>query len=151
MEATGNFEKTKDDIRREAATLDDENLEPGLNEGFHEENTEDTAPLSLTSQLRKQMRARQHRTQTGDQMESRLLPIDKELRRFESFSIAPKDVDILSWWKNHENVLPLLSQVARKVLTIPASSAKSERVFSCGVTPLRNKMGSKKVEDLILM
>ena len=154
LEATGNLEKTKDDIRREAATLDDEDLESQLNEGFIEVNTEDNLPLSPTSQLRKQRRAMQHRTHTGDQIETRLSPIDKELRRFESFSIAPKDVDILSWWKNHENVLPRLSKLARKVLTISASSAKSERVFSCGgnlVTPKRNRMGSKKVEELILM
>ena len=72
--------------------------------------------------------------------------MDKEIRRYESFSIAPKDVNILMWWKKHENVLPLLSQIAKKVLTIHASSANSERVFSCGgnfVTAKRNSLGSK--------
>ena len=98
--------------------------------------------------------SRNQRTYSEDQIDHRLSPIDKEIRRYESFSIAPKDVNILMWWKNHENVLPLLSQIARKVLTIPASSAKSERVFSCGgnfVTAKRNRLGSKKVEELILI
>ena len=93
-------------------------------------------------------------TQADEFLENRLSPIDKEIRRYEGFSLAPKNVNILQWWKTHENVLPLLSKLAKKVLTIPASSSKSERVFSCGgnfVTPKRNKLGAKKVEDLILI
>ena len=81
-------------------------------------------------------------------------PVDRELRRYESFSLAPKTVDVLQWWRSHENVLPILSKLAKKVLTVPASSSKSERVFSCGgnfVTPKRNKLGAKKVEELILI
>ena len=39
---------------------------------------------------------------------------------------------VLDWWKTHETVLPILAKVAKKVLTVPASSAKSERVFSTG-------------------
>ena len=147
---------TKEDIKREVIRLNDnvdDDDDNDLNEGFIEDNTEDTPPLSPTSQLRKQM-SRNQRTYSEDQIDHRLSPIDKEIRRYESFSIAPKDVNILMWWKNHENVLPLLSQIARKVLTIPASSAKSERVFSCGgnfVTAKRNRLGSKKVEELILI
>ena len=50
--------------------------------------------------------------------------------------------------------MPLLSKLAKKVLTVPASSSKSERVFSTGgnfVTSKRNKIAPKKVEDLILI
>ena len=74
--------------------------------------------------------------------------------RYESFSVPPKDVNILKWWKEHEKVLPLLAKLAKKVLTIPASSSKSERVFSAGgnfVTRRRNKLAPKKVEDLIII
>jgi hypothetical protein len=63
-------------------------------------------------------------------------------------------VNILHWWRDHERVLPLLSKLAKKVLTVPASSSKSERVFSTGgnfVTSKRNKIAPKKVEDLILI
>ena len=44
--------------------------------------------------------------------------------------------------------------LAMTVLTIPCSSAKSERVFSCAgnfVTPKRNKLGLKKIEDLVII
>ena len=78
----------------------------------------------------------------------------KEMKRYETFSYAHKDVDILKWWKSHEKVLPNLSKVAKKELTVPASSAKSEKVFSTGgnfVTKKRNRLGVKKVEELIVV
>ena len=71
-----------------------------------------------------------------------------------SFSFSKKGQSILSWWKNFDKLLPLLSKVAKKVFSIPASSSKSERVFSCGgnfVSKKRNKLAPKKVEDLIII
>merc|ERR1712179_130449 len=58
--------------------------------------------------------------------------IRKEMDRYESFSIPGKNVTTLDWWKQHEGVLPLLSSLAKRILAIPASSSKSERVFSTG-------------------
>ena len=110
--------------------------------------------LSPTSQLRKKMLDRSQRTQTEGLLDSRISPIEKEFRRYEAFIFPPKNVSILAWWKCHANVLPLLSKLAKKVLTVPASSAKSERVFSCGgncVTAKRNSLGAKKVEDLLVI
>ena len=52
--------------------------------------------------------------------------------QYENFSLAHKASSVLGWWKDHEKVLPILSKVVKKVLTVPASSAKSERVFSTG-------------------
>ena len=69
-------------------------------------------------------------------------------------NLAMKDVNILHWWRDHEKVLPNLSKVAKKVLTVPASSAKSERVFSTGgnfVTKKRSRLSPKKVEELIVI
>ena len=46
------------------------------------------------------------------------------------------------------------SKVAKTVLTIPCSSAKSERVFSCAgnfSTKKRSKLGLKKLEDLVVL
>ncbi|KAG1957223.1 zinc finger BED domain-containing protein RICESLEEPER 2-like [Pimephales promelas] len=38
--------------------------------------------------------------------------------------------DLLGWWKNNCGVFPLLSKLARSILSIPASSSSSERNFS---------------------
>ena len=52
--------------------------------------------------------------------------------------------DLLSSW--------LLAPLAKRILAIPASSAKSERVFITGgntVTAKRNRIAPKNVENLI--
>ncbi|KAL4149960.1 hypothetical protein QTP88_003811 [Uroleucon formosanum] len=38
--------------------------------------------------------------------------------------------DILQWWKEHSDKLPLMAKLASRILAIPASSAASERSFS---------------------
>ena len=38
----------------------------------------------------------------------RISPIEKEFRHYEAFTL-PENVNVLQWWKCHENVLPLLS------------------------------------------
>lgn len=57
--------------------------------------------------------------------------IEKQFARYDLFSLAPNDVDTLDWWKSNENVLPQLAKIAKSVLSIACSSAKSGRVFSC--------------------
>ena len=51
------------------------------------------------------------------------------------------------WWKSFGNASPVLSKLARKLFSVPASSASSERVWSaCGFihSDVRNKLGSQK-------
>jgi len=43
----------------------------------------------------------------------------------------PGGFDIFNFWKEHQITYPKVSKLARWVLSIPASSASSERVFSC--------------------
>ena len=38
--------------------------------------------------------------------------------------------DVLTWWKLHKDKLPILAELARAYLCIPATSAPSERLFS---------------------
>ena len=40
-------------------------------------------------------------------------------------------VDPLQWWTKHEKVYPVLAALAKDVLVIPATSARSE-IFSLG-------------------
>ena len=51
-------------------------------------------------------------------------------------------------------MLPHLSKLARRILAIQASSAKSERVFSSGgltVTNNRTQLNEERVEDLVYL
>jgi len=41
-----------------------------------------------------------------------------------------KGEDVLSWWRKHACIYPQLSRLAPALLSIPASSATSERIFS---------------------
>ena len=97
LEAMGKLDDTKEEIKREVRKFSDD-MEEGteFNEAFVE-NDDEGPPLSPTSVLRKQMRARCHRSYTENQIDANLSAIDKEIKRFESFSIANKEVDILAW------------------------------------------------------
>lgn len=43
---------------------------------------------------------------------------------------ANKDVDILTWWRDHENVYPILAKMAKDLLSVMATSVPVERLFS---------------------
>ena len=78
----------------------------------------------------------------------------KETERYETFSTPTKNVSTLNWWKKVAPTLPILANFARSVLAIPASSAKSERVFSKGgniVTRKRTRLNPKKVEEIVII
>jgi adenylate kinase len=116
-------------------------------EGMEKENSEKEANLSPTSKMRKKLKDKKDQSNEETNLK-------KEMNRYESYSYASKEENVLKWWKRHENILPLLSNIAKKVLAIPASSAKSERVFSTGgnvVTKKRNRLAPKKVEELIII
>jgi hypothetical protein len=69
--------------------------------------------------------------------------LERELKFFEELSADSAVVaanlnfdhvegapSILDWWRDHSKAMPLIAQVARHILAIPATSAPSERVFS---------------------
>ena len=62
--------------------------------------------------------------------------------------------DPLKWWKGHEEIYPILSKVAKKYLSVPATSTASERLFSKSgkiVTPTRPSLKPEKVEMLVFL
>ena len=69
-------------------------------------------------------------------------------RRKESIALRNalgRYVDPLTWWKNEENNFPsTLSYVARIVLSIPATSAPSERIFSVASSIISKQRTSMK-------
>lgn len=67
---------------------------------------------------------------------------------------ASPDVDVLQWWKTNENVFPLLAQMARQILAVPASSSSSERMFSTAgqvLSDLRQNMTPGLTSKLVFI
>ena len=58
--------------------------------------------------------------------------LSAELLRFMALPRLSKGGDCLLWWKIHESSLPMLAKIVKEIFAIPASSSKSERVFSIG-------------------
>jgi hypothetical protein len=77
-----------------------------------------------------------------------------ELQRYleEGFHPCTPDFDILQWWAVNSARYPILGNIARDVLAVPASSVASESAFStCGrvITDHRTSLGHKTVEALM--
>ena len=56
-----------------------------------------------------------------------------ELENYKSISppaVKNRYMNVLGWWKDHENQFPNLTKLAKKYLSIQATSAPSERIFS---------------------
>ena len=132
LEESDKLESTKDLVEEEWNKMRaaDDSLLSVVEEQPGEEDGD--IQLSPTSKLRKKVQARSQSTGVQQRRRNRIPPIRKEMIQFETFSLAKKDTSVLDWWKGHESILPILSKVAKKALTVPTSSAKSERVFSTG-------------------
>merc|ERR1711879_387484 len=79
--------------------------------------------------------------------------LGEEMKRYEAKPKVEKTVDICDWWSKQED-LPTLRKVAREILCIPASSSKSERVFSTSgkvCNDRRMRLKPSMVEDLTIM
>jgi len=62
--------------------------------------------------------------------------------------------DPLVWWRENEKQFPVISQIAKIYLAIPASQATCERSFSCSkriCTSARTLLSPKHVEQLTLL
>jgi hypothetical protein len=84
--------------------------------------------------------------------------IEKEIQVWNQVIQGPQkkevDIDILAFWEKTAPSLPNLAWLARRVLSIPASSTSSERAFSTGgkvVSAARTLLNTNNVESLIIM
>ena len=55
---------------------------------------------------------------------------ETELNAYMRVQQVANDTDPLMWWKQHQQEFPRLSRMARQYLSVPASSASPERLFS---------------------
>ena len=141
------FESTKDEIETFIGEEMDDPID--LTDGERNNNVESLTDgnMSPTSKLRFELAVLQPTEREDTKMK-------KELALFDKFEVAPKEENVLHWWKEHEKTLPNLAKFARRILAIPVSSGKSERVFSTGgnfVTAKRTRLNSRKVQSLIII
>ena len=52
-----------------------------------------------------------------------------ELNRYRNMPKLPIKDDPLQWWEEHKHRFPILYRLAKRFLSIPATSATSERVW----------------------
>ncbi|KAM3842884.1 E3 SUMO-protein ligase ZBED1-like [Diretmus argenteus] len=82
---------------------------------------------------------------------------DKIKTELQTYLLTPEireDADPLQWWKKHQYSFPRLSKLAKKYLSIPATSAPSERLFSVGgniVTCHRASLKPDVVDRLVFL
>lgn len=79
--------------------------------------------------------------------------IEDEIRIYLEKSTAPIKVDVLQWWADNSQQMPILSKAARLVLSIPASSAAAERNFSTAggiITDKRSALLPKNVNNILM-
>jgi hypothetical protein len=80
--------------------------------------------------------------------------IDSEKQTYMQLAATGWKTDPLETWKQWSKGMPLLGEVARKWLAVPASSASSERVFSSAgltISKKRTKLGAERAATLVFL
>ena len=81
-------------------------------------------------------------------------PYDDVMEYFKNKVSYQEGEDVLSWWKKHSCIYPQLSRLAPALLSIPASSASSERIFSETGRILearRQQLSSESLDSLVFV
>jgi hypothetical protein len=73
---------------------------------------------------------------------------ESEMEKYMAASTIHAEADVLAWWRLSAHDYPCLARIARDYLSIPATSAPVERVFSGGADLITKKRGSLN-EDTI--
>jgi hypothetical protein len=91
-----------------------------------------------------------------NEAEAALYPVEKIAQdEVDRYWVEPaSNDDALLWWKKREVLFPNVSQVAKIILALPASSVPSERIFSLAgniVSKKRSSLTSSNVDMLIFL
>lgn len=141
-------EEVKQEIARLAVDVDDSLGSEQDCETLVVNEVKNSSSFSLVSLLKSN-----HSEATSTPKLTKLERASKELD-FYLLSNATEDCDVLNWWKCHTVEYPLLSKLARKILTSNASSVASERLFSLAaniVTKKRNNLKPSTVDMLAFL
>src|SRR5688572_12775531 len=77
-----------------------------------------------------------------------------EINRYQALTAASPLSDPLAWWAANEKVFPRLAKLAKKYLSVPATSVPSERAFSSASnvdTRHRHTMDPGTLEKCVLI
>ena len=80
--------------------------------------------------------------------------IEVELSRYTESQRCERKTDPLAWWKQNERNYPSVARMAKKYLSIPATSVPSERLFSKAgeiVSSRRASIKSKNVDMILFL
>lgn len=78
----------------------------------------------------------------------------EELQSYLQESESSIHTNPLNWWRDNGNRYPNISKIAKKYLTIPATSVPSERVFSTAgdiITAERSRLSPENASILIFL
>ena len=82
---------------------------------------------------------------------------ENEETEFDNYFRTPKasyDINPFQWWQNNQKSFPVLFELARKYLCIPATSVPSERLFSDAGNQIceeRNRLKASTVTELLFL
>lgn len=80
--------------------------------------------------------------------------IEQEVVAYLSVDHIDARSDVLAWWKIHAIKFPLVANIARQILCVPATSTPSERAFSKAgslITKKRAQLKPNKVDMILFL
>ncbi|KAL1249031.1 hypothetical protein QQF64_022349 [Cirrhinus molitorella] len=137
-----------DSLIAEAEKADLENIH--AREGSKAEPPQDSPPDSKIPRLLAKYRT--HKKKHSTPTEASI--VTQVMKYLEDIQSSPAEVDPLMFWFHNKDKYPHLHALALKVLSVPASSAPVERVFSAGgllMRPHRARLGPTMLSSLIFL
>ena len=85
-------------------------------------------------------------------LEMPLKSIEKEISIYKMENCIKLNDDELDWWRKKSETYPILSEIAKRYLYIPATNSPSERIFSKAGVLMNNKriLLSKNMVNILL-
>ena len=80
--------------------------------------------------------------------------VQPELRRYNEEDLLEYDNDPMDWWRTHRSHYPILAKLIRKFWCVPATSVRSEELFSAAGNVLsqkRNRLLPENLDKLVFL